>query len=397
MLTVHKLSATNLDKMDSMCNRYLKKWCGLSRSASPNILHIPQFTDIPSVKAIYLQCHATALASSRIKADHIVNQALDSKLDRERQWSNKFSVAMYSQNALATAQSTLDPAKAYNLPTVKRTLVKSIKSEISESWNNHLKSLIQRGHFLRIYEQEQGDPTWKSFIFNLPRGTVKFLLNSALDTLPTNSNLCKWGKKSNSNCDLCRGKETLLHTLNSCPRMLDQGRYTWRHNSVLNLIVNALETYVHSSSWDIYTDLPGKICRGNSTIPAEIIHTTQRPDIVLVNPHEKKLAILELTVSFEPCMADARPRKQNRYAALVNDISDKGYKCELITIEVGSRGLLTKECAFSLKTLLKLLGIPLKWLHRLKSSLSKTSVLASYVIFYSKYDSNWNTPDFIKM
>ena len=114
------------------------------------------------------------------------------------------------------------------------------------------------------------------YIYKLPRGTVQFLLNSALDTLPTNSNLCKWGKRSNANCDLCRGKKTLLHALNKCPRMFEQGRYTWRHNSVLNIIANILEKYVMNTTWDIYVDLPGKICKSNSMIPTDIIQTTPR-------------------------------------------------------------------------------------------------------------------------
>ena len=88
-------------------------------------------------------------------------------------------------------------------------------------------------------------------------------------------------------------------------------------------------------------------------------------------------------------MADARVRKQDRYAALVNDISDKGYICEPFTI--------TKECVSSLKTVLKYLKIPLKCMFSLKNSISKASVLASYVIFYSKYDNNWTSPGYIRM
>ena len=134
------------------------------------------------------------------------------------------------------------------------------------------------------------------------------------------------GKKSNANYELCRVKET-LQTLNNCPRMLKQGRFTWCHNIVLNIIANMLESHILTSSLDIYVDLPGKIFKGNSIIPTDIIQTTQRPDIVLVNQQLKKIVILELIVSFKPCMADAKVRKQDRYAAPVNDISDKGYMC----------------------------------------------------------------------
>ena len=44
---------------------------------------------------------------------------------------------------------------------------------------------------------------WKSYMFNLKKGTLKFLLNSCLDTLPTKSNLLQWGKSASDLCRLC--------------------------------------------------------------------------------------------------------------------------------------------------------------------------------------------------
>ena len=178
-------------------------------------------------------------------------------------------------------------------------------------------------------------------------------MNSTLDTLPTNSNLLKWDKRSNAHCELCNGKETLLHTLNNCPTMLEQGRYTWRHNSVLNLIASMLVTHINQTNWKVFADLPKMTCSANSTIPQDILQTSQRPDIALMITTDKILLILELTVSFEQCIVDARSRKRDKYAALVNNIKDRGFKCILFTIEFGSRGLITKECASSLKSILK--------------------------------------------
>ena len=47
----------------------------------------------------------------------------------------------------------------------------------------------------------------------------------------------------------------------------------------------------------IFTDIPGKDFNGG-TIPADIITTGQRPDIVLISRKEKKIALLKLTVIF---------------------------------------------------------------------------------------------------
>ncbi len=54
---------------------------------------------------------------------------------------------------------------------------------------SHIKTLLCQGNFFMLEEFELSDTTWKSYMFNLPRNTVKFLLNSVLDTLLTNSNL----------------------------------------------------------------------------------------------------------------------------------------------------------------------------------------------------------------
>ena len=44
---------------------------------------------------------------------------------------------------------------------------------------------------------------WKSYMFNLKKGTLKFLLNSRLDTLPTQINLLQCGKSASDLCKLC--------------------------------------------------------------------------------------------------------------------------------------------------------------------------------------------------
>ena len=54
-------------------------------------------------------------------------------------------------------------------------------------------------------------------------------LVASIDSLPSFTNLKKWGRRLFDNCPLCKGKGTLLHILNNCQNMLD--RYQWRHNN----------------------------------------------------------------------------------------------------------------------------------------------------------------------
>ncbi len=126
---------------------------------------------------------------------------------------------IYCENKLKHVTDTIN-LTVKNLPKVKKTITKSIKDEINDIWMSHINTLLCQGHFFRLEEFELSDTTWKYYMFNLPRNTIKLLLSSVLDTLPTNSNLMRLGKRSNTKCELCSHHKTMLHTLNNCPNIL---------------------------------------------------------------------------------------------------------------------------------------------------------------------------------
>ncbi len=195
------------------------------------------------------------------------------------------------------------------------------------------------------FQIQHGSPT-------LHRNTVKFLLNAVLDTLPTNSNLMRWGKRSNSKCELCSHHDTLLHTLNNCPTMLKDGRYTWRHNNVLSHMFTLAQNLSEETDWIIHSDLPGHNNKcGISRIPTDICVTTQIPDIVMIIRSHKIAILIELTVCFETNFEKSAQKKENRYGSLLNDIQSTGFTCELITIEVGSKGLVSADNRSKLTTI----------------------------------------------
>ena len=47
----------------------------------------------------------------------------------------------------------------------------------------------------------------------------------------------RWGHQSvDPSCQLCGRPASLRHILNACPSALNQGHYTWRHDSVLRIL-----------------------------------------------------------------------------------------------------------------------------------------------------------------
>ena len=78
---------------------------------------------------------------------------------------------------------------------------------------------------------------WRSYLWDVPRGVLKFAINAGLNTLPSLDNLKRWGKRVSDRCPFCGNTQTLLHILSNCPVALDQGLYDWRHNSVLTNLI----------------------------------------------------------------------------------------------------------------------------------------------------------------
>ena len=68
----------------------------------------------------------------------------------------------------------------------------------------------------------------------------------------------------------------------------------------------------------------------------------------------------------------------------------------MITLEIGSRGLICKENSAKLLKLVKRVRKPNgKEFRMFKNDISKVTVIASYIVLYSKFDSQWVSPPFI--
>ena len=70
-------------------------------------------------------------------------------------------------------------------------------------------------------------------------------------------NLARWNIITSPVCTLCHCTQpTTNHILTGCSIALDQGRYTWRHDSVLQVLVRNFKKDL-PPCYKIYADLPG--------------------------------------------------------------------------------------------------------------------------------------------
>ena len=103
--------------------------------------------------------------------------------------------------------------------------------------------------------------------------------------------------------------------LNICPKFLQQGHFTFRHDSVLKTIVEIIKKTKTNNDIDIHADLQGhRIC--GATIPAAIVATPMKPDLIMVDKIQKIVWIHELSIAFEDNFRTALEYKTNKYNTL---------------------------------------------------------------------------------
>jgi hypothetical protein len=168
-----------------------------------------------------------------------------------------------------------------------------------EAWAARVSEYTMQGNLFALLQAEIESITWKSNMWDFPRGVLKFAVNSSINTLPTFTNLRKWGKCALVNCQLCgiMVKQMLFHVLVHCKHTLDQERLTLRHNSVPNHLKSAL---VEKSTTELYCDLDGLQALGGGSIPADVMVQAQRPDLVIVDRSvhgRHRIALVELNCS----------------------------------------------------------------------------------------------------
>ena len=73
--------------------------------------------------------------------------------------------------------------------------------------------------------------SWKD-VWTMSEKRISLLLKSSYDLLGTPANLKLWGMQSDDKCGRCGQVANLKHILTNCSVSLNEGRYTWRHDTI---------------------------------------------------------------------------------------------------------------------------------------------------------------------
>lgn len=194
--------------------------------------------------------------------------------------------------------------EATSIKSLKKKCLYATSNDIRGHWDDHLSSLEVQGDIVEL-EREEG--SWRKIMsMGLPSGQLSFILRAGSDTLPHPLNLKRWKIQCDWKCQLCL--PITVHFLNGCPSALQQGRYAWRHDSVLLTILLGLKPFLPPNC-KVFADLDLWRAEDNplATIPPHILSTPLRPDMVAIWPDRKKINLLELTVPTCKFHQGARP------------------------------------------------------------------------------------------
>ena len=270
------------------------------------------------------------------------------------------------------------------------------------SWENYIKNNL----------------SWSN-ILAMPPNLLSFCIGSTFNVLPSPSNLHRWHRSPDLSCSLC-GKNicTVAHILGACSFSLKQGRFTYRHDSVLSHLVSTIENLLKdspktkskktnkinfiregqkppndsndtlgirhlSSDWILLADL-----QEDYIFPFQIAVTQLRPDVVLYSKALKRVILLELTSPCEENMNMWHMNKLNKYGPLKKVIESNQWHVDLFGIEVGARGYVS----ITVTSCLKRLGFPKSLIQNTVKSLGRIAMESSFCIWLCRDSKNWQSP-----
>ena len=219
---------------------------------------------------------------------------------------------------------------------------------------------------------------WQRALESMPRSIYNFGIRYLNNSLPNRSNLHRWGSAQSPICTICPNCQTLGHVVGGCTTALVEGRYNWRHNSILLNFARAMKSLANVS---IYCDLDGYEFNSPSTISGDKL----RPDFIAMK--DNQMYIMELTVGFETNTAKNAQRKLEKYKDLVAPLPNKA---KFLNFSMSALGTVDMSADNYLEWTSDL-GMSRSVAEVLMQKLMKVAMRTTYYIFCRR-DQPWSSP-----
>ena len=459
-LLIHDLPISWVEsQLYAPASRYLKKWLRLAKPANINIFyrskehfglhmkHLPTFAKIAQTRRAHLVKYSDDPALRQIYAARMTRQA-EEKTGLRARWRASTELEQ-AETAIAHQRMVgkvpvgrqgvgygqnyeiePNPVKIHRQQVCAEVEKKAEAARYVEECDH-----VVQGEWQRWGNLLPRDMSFERMCFGSTPDLVRFELNATMDTCPTPANLERWSKLNIGRCQICYARScTLSHILSCCHVSLTQGRYTWRHDSVLLVIEQALSIAIRRGSaqhrlqkrptappasliafvkaddkpkgrhravsrvesiindaddwkvlFDLHYDESGR--KHQAVFPPELLATGQMPDGLVWSAKSRCVILLELTVPWETRIADAHIRKQRRYNQIQTSLEmcQPAWKVVRFDFEVGVRGYLDH----SVQVLLKGFGLSGPDRKACTARISDTALHCSYVLFLNRANAHW--------
>lgn len=399
VLAIYDIPASTVLKWEQKVNRHLRSWLGaghtLSRLClfsrdSPVALPIDSLMDTWKVEKCRLQ------QSYKYSPDEFV-RSVAPKVRSGRVWEAGKVLEGAERDLMCESMlGMVQPAKRAGIGfgDWKKPWEKMDQRERKKAAIERVGENLQRERVVEYgsLELQSGwtrwredvltlDMSWNS-LFKMGDSMVGFLLRAVYGTLVTPSLAVKWNDDEDGKCKLC-GTEagTAQHILSGCSVALQQGRYTWRHDKVLNQIQSQVAYHIdkrvnnpkrsisqqrsevpfvkagvkgkdlpkrqyqsgmgiltEARDWVLLADVNGQL-----KFPSMVATTRLRPDLIIYSTSTKRIVWWELTCPCEERISAAHELKLDRYSELQVKCEENGWSCFNMAVEVGARGVVAES------------------------------------------------------
>ena len=436
-------------QVTSPCGVYLRRWAGVFKSIDAGCLYRQKerfglgltslttyFEKLQVIKMHLVKHspdpHVSALYDMRCKREEAHEKTwrptrLLEKVCSMTDFDLKFQHSV-SGDKRGLGHGLFAPSKV-DVPTHRELCTRNVQRLADERLEAHAIGLGMQGVWL---SWEQGvfpfDLSWDNLILGPGGRIVSFVLNATHNSVmtPDLRHIC--GYVAEPTCQLCRTveKATLHHILADCRVALEDHRYTWRHDSVIATLLQAIQPTLlsHNSKPTTTMSVPAisssfvragaspkrskPVCLNRSLLgsasdwkllvdfrhkpylfPPHIFATTERPDILIYSNSLRVVIFGELTCPAEEGIAEASLYKQSRYADTADAL--RGLKhpwtVHVLTLEVGARGFVAR----STYTFLRKIGFTATAAMTTCRQVSEVAARCSYAIYLRHSEKVWNS------
>ena len=357
-LTISDITTTWVQQnLNGIVAKYIRTWLEFPISGTLRIVTLSKKRhglNVVMPSARHLQCQVTyrniqrASPNADVREIHSITSSKGTNMHADQFRNTKAALQAIRENTV----------KDINKLSTQSLIIKSI-------WEHALQSMHR---------------DWFRAIDSLPRSIYNFTQRYLSNCLPNRSNSIKWGITDTATCSFCPNTQTLGHVVSSCKSSLHEGRFNWRHDSVLLNIANLLRSKTNNS---VHCDIDGYAS------PSILTGDRKRPDIVV--KHGNDLSILELTVGFETNLTKNTMRKNFTYADLIQNHL-KGYgNINYLNLSMSACGAVTKD-AINMSAWFTNVGLTSDEVGYLSKKIMSICMRSTYYIFCCR-DKEWTKPE----